>query len=83
MEGKVYAIPNVPTPNVPVKVDPDKSAADEWKVKDSQSTVYAQGLGGSITGKGGNLIIVDDYCKNREEAESKAILQSFFRERRM
>lgn len=56
-----------------IGIDPDKSAADEWKAKDSQSTVYAQGLGGSITGKGGNLIIVDDYCKNRQEAESKAV----------
>lgn len=50
-----------------------KASAAEWSVKDSQSTVYAAGLGGSLTGKGGNLIIVDDYCKNREEAESKPI----------
>lgn len=48
-------------------------AAEEWSVEGSQGTVIAQGLGGSITGKGGNLIIVDDYCKNREEAESKTI----------
>lgn len=52
-------------------IDPDKNATDEWKIKDSVSSVYAQGLGGSITGKGGNLIIVDDYCKNSEEAESQ------------
>lgn len=50
-----------------------KASSAEWTVKDSQSTTYAMGLGGAITGKGGNLIIVDDYCKNREEAESKAI----------
>lgn len=56
-----------------LKVDPDKSATDEWKVKDSVSSVYAQGLGGSITGKGGNLIIVDDYCKNAEEAASQTV----------
>lgn len=61
-----------------VRVDPEKNAADEWKVKDSQSTVYAQGLGGSITGKGGNLIIIDDYCKNREEAESKTLRDKMF-----
>ena len=61
-----------------IRVDPEKSAADEWKVKGSESTVYAQGLGGSITGKGGNLIIVDDYCKNRQEAESKTIRDTMF-----
>lgn len=56
-----------------VEIDPDRSAAEEWGVKGSQGTIVAQGLGGSITGKGGNLIIVDDYCKNREEAESDAL----------
>jgi len=54
-----------------IRIDPDKNATDEWKIKDSVSSVYAQGLGGSITGKGGNLIIIDDYCKNAEEAESQ------------
>ena len=61
-----------------VAIDADKCAADEWKIKGSQSTVYAQGLGGSITGKGGNLIIVDDYCKNRQEAESKTTRDTMF-----
>ena len=56
-----------------MKIDPEKNATDEWKVKDSVSSVYAQGLGGSITGKGANLIIVDDYCKNAEEAESQTV----------
>ena len=50
-----------------------RASAAEWSVDGSQSTVYATGLGGSITGKGGNLIGVDDYCKNREEAESKGL----------
>lgn len=54
-------------------VDPEKNAADEWRLRGSVSSVYAQGLGGSITGKGGNLIIVDDYCKNAEEAESQTL----------
>lgn len=54
-----------------LSIDPDKNATDEWRIKDSVSSVYAQGLGGSITGKGANLIIVDDYCKNAEEAESQ------------
>jgi len=29
------------------------------------------GIGGSITGKGGDLLIIDDYIKNRKEAESE------------
>jgi len=54
-----------------MEIDPDKNATDEWRIKGSVSSVYAQGLGGSITGKGGNLIIIDDYCKNAEEADSQ------------
>lgn len=33
---------------------------------------YATGLGGPITGRGANILIVDDPIKNRKEAESKA-----------
>ena len=57
---------------------PTKASAAEWKLNGSQSTVYATGLGGSLTGKGGNLIIVDDYCKNREEAESKPVREKMW-----
>lgn len=56
-----------------VKVDRTKMAVDDWKVENSETHVYAQGLGGSLTGKGGNLLIVDDYCRNREDAESVTI----------
>ena len=56
-----------------MSIAPEKNATDEWRIRDSVSSVYAQGLGGSITGKGGNLIIIDDYCKNAEEAESQAV----------
>ena len=57
---------------------PNKASSAEWKLNGSQSTVYATGLGGSLTGKGGNLIIVDDYCKNREEAESKPVREKMW-----
>ncbi len=45
--------------------------AEEWQVEGSAGTVMAQGLGGALTGKGGHLLIVDDYCKNRAEAASQ------------
>ena len=61
-----------------VEVDPIRRAAEEWCIQGSQGVVTAQGLGGSITGKGGNLIIVDDYCKNREEAESVVIREKMW-----
>lgn len=34
-------------------------------------TLYAVGLGGTITGRGAHVLVVDDYLKSREEAESR------------
>ena len=48
-------------------------AVNDWQIEGSAGAVTAVGIGGSITGKGGHLIILDDYCKNREEAESKTL----------
>jgi predicted phage terminase large subunit-like protein len=38
-------------------------------------TYFATGIGGPLTGRGGNLILLDDLTKNREEAESETIRQ--------
>lgn len=34
---------------------------------------YAVGVGGAITGRGANLLLIDDPIKNREDAESETI----------
>jgi len=47
------------------------NSAAEWQIADSAGVVTATGLGGSLTGKGGTLIVVDDYCKSRAEARSQ------------
>jgi len=36
------------------------------------------GVGGSITGVGGNYIILDDFCKNQEEADSELMRNRTF-----
>jgi predicted phage terminase large subunit-like protein len=41
-----------------------------WALEGSRGRVTAAGLGGALIGKGGSLILVDDYCKNRGEARS-------------
>lgn len=56
-----------------VEIAVDHSAVDDWSIRGSAGNVTAVGIGGSVTGKGGHLIILDDYCKNREEAESKTM----------
>ena len=48
----------------------DMAARGKWKT-DQGGGMYAAGLGGSITGKGAHALIIDDYCKNRMDAENE------------
>ena len=54
-------------------VSRQKYATRKWNVEGSSGEVTVAGLKGQIMGFGGDLIIVDDYCKQREAAESETI----------
>lgn len=54
------------------KLAEDKASAAWWLTAQGGG-MSAAGLGGPITGKGGDLIIVDDAVKNAEEADSETI----------
>ena len=51
------------------ELDPDDQSVASWKTTEKGVYVSA-GVGTGITGKGGNIIIIDDPVKNREEANS-------------
>lgn len=56
-----------------VRVAQDSSAADHWELEGAQGqrgVMYTAGVGGAITGKGADLLIIDDPVKNAEEANS-------------
>jgi len=53
-----------------VRLRKDSKAKSDWKVTQGGS-YHAVGVGGSLTGMGANVAIIDDPIKNREEAESK------------
>lgn len=61
-----------------VKVRGGKQASKEEFTMDGKLTggFKAAGAGGSITGRGGKLLIVDDPIKNQEDALSEVIRQS-------
>lgn len=56
-----------------IRVSQASSAADHWEVHGHQGAMATAGAGGPITGKGADLLVVDDPVKNAEEAASQVI----------
>lgn len=54
------------------KLKEDEKARGRWKTEKGGGYV-AVGVGGPITGRGANVLLLDDVFKNREEAESEVI----------
>jgi predicted phage terminase large subunit-like protein len=52
------------------KLRDSSKAADRWDIV-SGGGYIASGVGGAITGMGGDLILIDDPIKNQEEADSQ------------
>jgi predicted phage terminase large subunit-like protein len=50
----------------------DSSSVEQWHIEGHRGGMVSAGVGGPITGKGGNLII-DDPVKNAEEARSEVV----------
>lgn len=53
----------------------DEQAKAKWQTS-LNGSYTSVGVGGSLTGRGANLLVVDDPLKNRKEAESKLIRDS-------
>ena len=49
------------------------TSAEEWGLAKRRGKVRAAGYDAMPTGRGGDIIIPDDWCKTREEAESPTI----------
>jgi predicted phage terminase large subunit-like protein len=51
----------------------DSKAADAWNIQGHQGGMQTCGVGGPLTGKGADILIIDDPVKNAEEANSELI----------
>lgn len=58
-----------------IEVDPRSSAASRWDIKGHAGGMITAGVGGAITGRGGNLLIVDDPVKDMATAQSEVFRQ--------
>jgi predicted phage terminase large subunit-like protein len=56
----------------PIQLRKDSKAANRWNT-DNGGAYIATGIDGPVTGKGGDIIIVDDPHKNRKEADSRTM----------
>ena len=54
-----------------VRVRQDSHAANRWDLADHTGGMTTAGVGGAITGRGADLLIIDDPVKSVEEAESE------------
>jgi hypothetical protein len=55
-----------------VSVSKDSSAANRWDIAARGGGMQTAGVGGAFTGKGANLLIIDDPVKGFEEANSRS-----------
>lgn len=53
-----------------VTIRGDSKAADRWEIEGHAGGMQTAGVGGPITGKGADILIIDDPVKNAEEANS-------------
>lgn len=54
-----------------IKLSRETSAANNWGIQGHRGGMISAGIGGTITGEGADLLMIDDPIKNREEANSK------------
>lgn len=51
----------------------DNGTVNNWTLDNGVGGMIATGIGGSITGEGADLLVIDDPIKNNEEAQSQTI----------
>lgn len=56
-----------------LRVRDDLSAQNEWQLRGSEGGVFTTGVGGALTGRPVDLLIIDDPVKGREQADSPTI----------
>lgn len=55
------------------QISASKQSGESWGIEGHRGGVNAAGVGGSITGKGARIAIIDDPVKNSEEANSEVM----------
>lgn len=54
-----------------ISLSRETSAANNWGISGHRGGMISAGIGGTITGEGADLLLIDDPIKNKEEANSR------------
>lgn len=63
-----------------LSISSETASVSEWGIQGHLGQLYSTSILGGATGRGANLIIIDDPIKNRAEAESKTIRDKIYAE---
>lgn len=63
-----------------IRLSDTNAANKDWGISEMSGGMLATGIGGSITGHGADLMIIDDPIKNMKEATSKLIRDNIWDE---
>ncbi len=63
-----------------IQVSSENASKTNWGIDGCSGGMISAGIGGSITGQGADLLIIDDPIKNRKEAESQTYRDSIWSE---
>lgn len=63
-----------------VEIADDNGSVADWSVLNNTGGMVSTGIGGSITGKGADLLIIDDPIKNAQDAQSKTMRERVWQE---
>lgn len=63
-----------------VRISQSNGAKTNWSIEGHRGGMISVGIGGAITGKGADLLILDDPIKNRAEANSETYRKALLNE---
>lgn len=56
-----------------IRLSKDSQRADHWQIAEKSGGLVAAGVGGSITGRGAHILVIDDPFRNRDDADSETV----------
>lgn len=77
--AEVFGARYAPEPGSSVELDRSSKAVNHWRVAGHRGGVRAVGVGGALTGRGFDVLDIDDPIKGREEADSQITRDSLWK----